>query len=123
MGRIDRVNALMKKEISNIIREELQDPRIQFVTITHVEVSADLRYARVNFSVLNGIEEAEKTLKGLNRARGLVRKLVGQRIKMRYTPEIEFIHDKSAEYGAFIEEKLKEIQNESEQHSQNHKKK
>ena len=123
MGRIDRVNELMKREVSQIIREELQDPRIQFVTVTYVKVSPDLRYAKVSFSVLNGVEEAEKTLKGLNQARGLVRKLIGQRIKMRYTPEIEFVHDKSAEYGAFIEEKLREIQNESEENSKNNKRK
>jgi len=123
MGRIDRVNELIKREISQIIREELQDPRIQFVTITNVEVSGDLRYARVSFSVLNSGQEAQKTLNGLNRARGLIRKLLGQRVTMRYTPEIEFIHDKSAEYSAFIEEKLKEIHNESQQYSQGHKKK
>ena len=123
MGRIERVNELVKREISEIIHVELQDPRIQFVTITHVNVSPDLRYARVGFSVLNGEQEVQSTLNGLNRAKGLIRKMLGKRIMTRYTPEIDFIHDKSVEYSAFIEQKLKEIHNESREDSQDHKKK
>lgn len=123
MGRIDRVNELVKREVSEIIRVELQDPRIQMVTITDVSVSPDLRHARVSFSVLNGEQEAQTTLNGLNRAKGLIRKMLGKRVVMRYTPEIEFVHDKSVEYGAFIEEKLREINNELKQVIDEHKKK
>ncbi len=120
MGRIERINELVKREISDIIRMELQDPRVQLVTITHVDVSPDLHYARVSFSVLDGAQDVQNTLNGLNRARGLIRKMLGQRIKTRYTPEIEFIHDKSVEYSTFIEEKLKEIHNEPDQNPQDH---
>lgn len=113
MGRIDKVNQAVKREVSSIIHSELKDPRLEFVTITSVEVSRDLQHARVTFSVLGDEKKAESAIQGLESARGFIRKLIGQRIRLRYTPDIEFIFDKTVEYSVRIEEALEEIKNES----------
>ena len=112
MGRIDKVNEFMRREISNIILTELQDPRLKPVTITDVEVSRDLRYAKVSFSVLGSERQRENAIEGLQSARGLIRKLIGQRVSMRYTPELQFVYDRSLEYSSRIEEALQELKNE-----------
>ena len=112
MDRIDRINETMKREISTIVHMELKDPRLQFVTITRVDVTRDLQHARVSFSVLGNTLAVEKALTGLNSAKGLIRKFIGERIRMRFTPEIEFLHDRSLEYSARIEQALEEIRHE-----------
>lgn len=112
-GRIDKVNEFIKRELSNIVLFELQDPRLKVVTITAVEMSPDLRYAKASFSVLGTKKQIAEATEGLSSARGMIRKLVGQRINMRYTPEIQFVYDRSLEYSTRIEETLQEIKNES----------
>ena len=116
MGRIEKINALMKREISNMIQlGELNDPRLSFVTITQVVVTRDLRSARVSFSVLtNNPADIAAVQQGLDSARGYVRRLIGQRVRMRYTPEINFIHDKSLEYSDQIDRIINEIHTSSE---------
>lgn len=123
MDRIDRINQAIKEEISNIVQREVKDPRLGFVTITRAEVSRDLQHARVYFSVLGEKEKADAAQEGLDSARGFIRKLVGQRVRMRYTPEIEFIFDRSIEYGIRIEETLAEIKNERTEDNPKHKRK
>ena len=112
-GRIDKVNEFIKREISNIVLFELQDPRLKIVTITGVEMSPDLRYAKASFSVLGTRKQVAEATEGLTSAKGMIRKLVGKRINMRYTPEIQFVYDRSLEYSTRIEETLQEIKNES----------
>lgn len=109
MERIDRVNEQFKREIGQIVQKDLADPRLKFVTITAAEVSKDLQRAKVYFSVLGTAPAAEAAHRGLENASGMIRRLVGQRITMRYTPEIFFVYDKSVEMGARIEKTLKEI--------------
>ena len=120
MPRIERINQQMKREISFILQRELGDPRFQFVTIISVDVSRDLRYAKVRFSVLGKPEQAKIAEAGLNHARGAIRKLVGQRISMRYTPELDFIYDQSLEYSASIDEALEGIRNELQKNNSDH---
>ncbi len=112
MSRIDKINQRMKEEIGAIVLQELKDPRLAFVTITQAVVSRDLQHAKVYYSVLGTEDQIKKVKDGLSSARGFVRKLIGQRVRMRYTPEIEFILDPSLEYSARIEETLKEIHRE-----------
>ncbi|MBF0532996.1 MAG: 30S ribosome-binding factor RbfA [Candidatus Omnitrophica bacterium] len=112
MSRMERVNNQVKREIGLILQQELSDPRLMFVSITHAEVSADLRNGRIYFSVLGGGDKVEGAQAGLTSAAGLIRRLLGQRLKMRFTPELLFSFDESIEYGMKIEEKLKEIHNE-----------
>lgn len=92
--------------------KDLKDPRIGFVTITRVGVSEDCRLAKVYFSVMGTPEERERSLKGLNSAKGYVRKELGRRIRLRYTPQILFQFDPSIEYAIHIGEVIHHIQQE-----------
>ena len=116
MGRIDRINQQVKREIGKILQRELGDPRLQFVTITEADVSRDLHNAKIHFSVLGQEHEVQSAQQGLEGAKGMIRKLLGQSMNMRYTPELFFIYDKSIEMSARIEETLKEIHDEHEKH-------
>ena len=112
MDRIDKINQRIKREVGDIVLKELKDPRLEFVTITKVEVSRDLRHAKVYFSVLGNAQKLKEAQEGLESARGFVRKLIGARVRMRYTPEMEFFYDRTIEYSARIEAALQEIHHE-----------
>lgn len=109
MSRQEKVAEAIKKEISNIIYGGLNDPRLGFITITHVEITEDLRYAKVFFSVLGKEEDYKKNKEVLDSALGFIRRLVAQRINLRLAPEIAFREDRSAEYSIKIQEVLDEI--------------
>jgi len=109
MPRHDRVSEALKREIGNIIQFELKDPRLGFITITQVEITPDLRCAKVFFSVLGKEEEHKKTKEALDSALGFIRRLIAQRIRLRLVPEISFKEDRSAEYSIRIQEALDEI--------------
>lgn len=94
--RPDRVGELLKEEVSRILSGELKDPLLGFITITGVKVSGDLRHAKIFVSVLGDEEERKKSLQGLDRAKGYIRRLLGKRLKLRFTPDISFQIDKSA---------------------------
>ncbi|MDA8227131.1 MAG: 30S ribosome-binding factor RbfA, partial [Desulfitobacterium hafniense] len=99
----------LKEEISQMIREELKDPRIGFVTVTSVEVADDLGHAKVFVSVLGDTQTGKDTLDVLKRAAGYVRTEIGKRIRLRHVPEIVFKHDLSIEHGAHIAKLLREV--------------
>ena len=107
--RANRLGEAIKAEISQMIREELKDPRIGFVTVTDVEVADDLGYAKVYVSVLGNEEQVKKSLEGLNSAVGYVRSEIGKRIRLRHVPEITFKYDQSIEKGAHIAKLLREV--------------
>lgn len=107
--RANRVGEQMKKELGEIISRKIKDPRIGFVTITDVEVSGDLQQAKVYISVLGDEEQRENTLKGLAKAKGFIRTEIGQRIRLRKTPEIIFEWDESIDYGNRIETLLHQL--------------
>ncbi len=107
--RKDRVGDLIKREISQMIQNELKDPGIGFVTITGVEVSADLRRAEVYYSVLGDQDAKTKTASALKRAGGFLQHEIGKRLRLKHTPEIGFKFDTSVEYGARIEELIQKI--------------
>lgn len=105
-----RVAEEMKREIASIIKEDLKDPRVGFVTVTGVEVTPDFRYAKVFVSVYGSDEEINQALEGLEKASGFIRKEIGHRIKLRYTPELSFRFDESIRHGAKIAEILADMQ-------------
>lgn len=109
MSRHGKVSEALKREIGGIIHEELKDPRLGFITITRVELTQDLRYAKVFFSVLGKEEERQKSKEALDSALGFIRRLIAQRIRLRFVPEISFHEDRSAEYSIKIQEALDEI--------------
>lgn len=112
--RATRVGEQMKKELSDIIGRKLKDPRIGFVTVTDVRVTGDLQQAKVYISVLGDEEQRQNTLKGLEKAKGFIRSEIGQRIRLRKTPEIFFEIDESIEYGNRIEQLIRQISTEHE---------
>jgi ribosome-binding factor A len=109
MSRKEKVQDAIQKEVSNIVSNELKDPRLGFVTITGVEISPDLRYAKIFYSVLGKEEDRKKSHEALNSALKFIRKLVAERIQLRFAPEIAFKEDKSSEYCSRIQEVLDEI--------------
>jgi len=116
MGRIEKVNHQVQREIGKIIQQELSDPRLQFVTITDVDVSRDLHNAKIRFSVLGGSEQVQAAQNGLDGAKGMIKRLLGKNMNLRHTPDLYFIYDQSIEMSARIEETLKEIHHEHEEH-------
>ncbi len=106
--RADRVNALLQRELGTLISEELRDPRIAFPTVTAVEITPDLRSAKVHVSVLGDEEAAGKTMKALEDAKPFLRRELGSRTELRFVPELTFIHDRSAEQAVRISALLRE---------------
>jgi len=103
MDRTARISEEMKREISAIIQNELKDPRLSsLISVTNVNVTKDLRYAKVYVSVMGNEEEKKNSLEGLKSAAGFIRREVGHRIQLRYTPEVQFELDNSIEHGAYI---------------------
>ena len=92
-----------------MIQRELKDPGIGFVTITDVEISSDLKRAHIYYSILGDDESKLKTAKALKRARGFVQHEIGKRLRLKHVPEVEFHFDGSIEYGARIEELIRQI--------------
>lgn len=111
--RIERLKDQLKVEISDILHKETKDPRIGFVSITDVEVSKDLRHVKVYVSILGDEEEKATTMAGLAQATGFIRTELGQRIRLRYTPEITFKLDRSLERGARVVELLNQVKAET----------
>lgn len=103
MDRTVRISEEMKREISVIIQNELKDPRLsKLISVTHVNVTKDLKYAKVHVSILGTEDEKKDAITGLKSAAGFIRREVGHRIQLRYTPEIHFELDNSIEQGAYI---------------------
>lgn len=114
--RHERLENQLKKEISNIIHDEIKDPKVGFITVIRVELSSDLKILKVFYSILGKDVEVDKGSKALERAKGFIRYCLAQRIKLRTVPEIIFNLDKSCEYSVHIQEeldKLKKLNNEN----------
>jgi ribosome-binding factor A len=109
MARHEKVAQAIKREVSSIIHDELNDPRLGFVTITRVELSQDLRHAKIFYSVLGKEEDCKKSKEGLESSLGFIRKLIAERIQLRFTPELLFREDKSVEYSIKIQTIIDEI--------------
>ena len=93
--RPNRVAEAIRQEIAQILQREVKDPRIGFITVTRVKVSPDLRHAKIYFSLLEGHGDAARTEEGLRSSQGYIRRLLGDRLKMRVTPEVVFHLDPS----------------------------
>jgi ribosome-binding factor A len=104
--RMRRVNEAMREVLSAAITTELKDPRVGFVTVTAVETSPDLRHARVFVSVLGNPGERRRSLKAMDSARGFLQRRVGGELRMKHTPQIQFVYDETPERGMRINELL-----------------
>ena len=109
--RPGRVAQLMKREIAAVLGRELRDPRLaSLVSVTDVEVTPDLSFARVYVSVLEGGMDRAQALEGLRHAAGYIRHLLAPRLGLREVPELRFVHDDSIERGARVEEILRKLE-------------
>ncbi len=111
--RIVRISEEVKKEISSIIQNDLKDPRLpDMVSIISCSVTKDLRYAKVFISVLGTDEEKKNAISALKSAAGFIRRELGHRVQLRYTPEIHFELDTSIEHGIYINKLLDDAKKE-----------
>ncbi len=106
--KIERLNSIFVKEISYILNTEIKDENIKFVTITDCEITNDLSFAKVYFTVLD-IDKKKDTIIALDKAKSFIRGKLSERVEIRHTPELRFIFDESIEYGRKIEEKIQEL--------------
>ncbi len=110
--RIEKLQELIKQEMSKMLLNDLKDPRIGFVTVTDVEMTGDLREAKIFVSVMGDGDKVKNSLDGLNSALGFIRREIGQRIRLRFTPEISFALDTSLDYGDHIQKLLLQVEGE-----------
>ncbi len=114
VARARRVAQVVKEEVGQMLQRQIKDPRIGFVSITEVEVSADLGHIKIFLSPYGEEEAKKQTMLGLENARGFIRSELGQRLRLRHTPELELVADDSIERGARIFSLLQEIKRDQE---------
>jgi ribosome-binding factor A len=108
--RIERVSSLMRHEISELLQRQVKDPRLsQFVAVTEVSTSPDLRYAKVFVSCMGSEEEKEEMLKGLEAAANFMRNQLAKRLRLRRIPELSFHWDDSIERGTHLLQLIDEL--------------
>ena len=108
MDRTTRIAEEIKKEVSYMIQNELKDPRVTgLISITKILLTKDLKYCKIYVSIFG--DNKEEVLQGIKSGAGYMRKELGRRIQIRITPELQFVLDDSIEYGAHINEVLKNI--------------
>ena len=107
--RAVRVGELIQKELSDIMLRGLRDPRIGFVTFMSVDVTSDLRIAKVYFTVMGEDADVEQSQAGLNSAAAYMRRELGKRMRLRHVPELIFKHDTSVAYGSHIESLIRQL--------------
>jgi len=107
--RTRKVNEMVREAIAIILAEEVADPRLELVTVTSAEVSPDMMVANIYVITHGDAERYDELLEGLNSAKGRIRSLLGQRITLRFTPELRFLIDRSVDEGMRISEALKEV--------------
>jgi ribosome-binding factor A len=109
--RLERLRELIKAEFGQILQRDIKDPRIGFVSVTDVEVSNDCSHVKIFVSILGDDAAKHATMEGLESAKGFIRTELGQRIRLRYTPEIHIIADDSMERGSRIIQLLDKVKN------------
>ncbi|NLV88067.1 MAG: 30S ribosome-binding factor RbfA [Tissierellia bacterium] len=108
--RVNRISEEVRKVVSELLFNGLKDPRIHsMTTITNVEVTRDLRYAKIYVSVLGNDEEKKNTIEGLESAKGFIRNEIGKKIDLRYVPEPIFHLDESIEQGIYMSKLIEEV--------------
>ena len=110
--RVEKVQEAIQHEISNMLLHDVKDPRIQFVTVTSVELTDDMSYAKVFISMYGPEEKQEETWKALNKALGFMRTEIAKRIRLRFAPTLILQKDKSMEYSTHIQSILDKINKE-----------
>jgi len=112
--RADRVANLLQQEIARLLEKGLSDPRLKKVTITRILMSDDLKQARVYFSLIGAKEEQAQAEEGFRSAKGFIKKMIGERVYLKYIPELEFFIDHSLEHSQRVENLIKKIHEQNE---------
>jgi ribosome-binding factor A len=108
-NRSHRVGDQILREISNLLLRKVRDPRLKGVTLTDVRMSKDLRHAYVYYSLFGQDEQKKEAQAGFESAKGFIRKEIGERVHLKYIPDIQFKYDTSLEYGQKMERLLEKI--------------
>lgn len=111
--KIERIESNILREVNYILKNEVRNPKLDFVSITEVKVSSDLGHAKLYVTTLNP-ENKDEVMEELKKTSGYVRKKLSERIDIRHTPELNFVYDESIEYGRKIEEKIKSLKENNE---------
>ena len=111
-SRAIRVGEQMREELAQLLRDEVKDPRIGFVSIVKVEVSRDIRHTKIYVSVLGNDQQKKETMAGLASATGFLRSELAKRLQLRYMPELHFALDESIEHGQRIAQLLVQVREE-----------
>lgn len=108
--RIGRVEQEINREVTDILLKRVRDPRVSGVTITGVDLTGDLQHCKIYFSILSDhASDVQKAQAGLDKAKGLIRSELGQRIKLYKIPELTFLQDQSIQYGEHIDALIRQI--------------
>lgn len=107
--RSDRVADLLREEIAELLHRRVKDPRLARVTISSVEVSADLRHAKVYYCFIGGEQEAEPIARGLAKATGFLKIQLGKRVRLKRLPDLHFHYDTSFDYASKIDRLLRKL--------------
>jgi ribosome-binding factor A len=110
--RMRRVDTAVRQVVGDVVAQDLKDPRVGFVTVTDVKTSPDLRHARVYVSVLGEPAEQEASLEGLRSAHGFLQRSVARELRLKHTPELEFVLDHTAERAFRLEALLQSTEDE-----------
>ena len=110
-GRMDRINGEVRRELSEILRDSVKDPRVdvRLVSVLRADVTRDLKYCKVYITVLGGDEARKNVSQALKSAGGYIRRELASRLNLRNTPELTFVMDDSIAYGIHIDEVLKQV--------------
>ena len=106
-SRTSRIGEVIMRELAQMIQQEVSEPRVGMVTVSHVDVTSDLKYAKVYVTRLNGVEsdqDVDECIAGLTNAAGFLKRGIAKRVEIRTIPELRFYYDKSLEHGFHIDE-------------------
>jgi ribosome-binding factor A len=115
-ARSDRVAEQIQHIVAELLRREIKDPRLAGITITGAKVSRDLRYAKVYYAVPGNEGIRQAALEGFKQAHGFLKRVLAERLNLRYMPELQFFYDQSIDYGDRIEKLLKAVRSENDSH-------
>lgn len=108
-SRAERVSGLIQETLSDLLNKSIHDPRLQMATITKVKMSADLKLARIYFTIYGDDNKSEAAAKGFESARGFIKRMLAPKLGLRYMPDLKFFYDDSFDYGSHIDQLLEKI--------------
>ena len=109
-ARADRISKKIQSSLSELLRKKINDPRLEMVTITGVELTRDLRDAYIYFAISSGEKAQKEAERGFHKATGFIRSSLAKKLGLRYMPKLRFVYDKSFDYGSHMNSLLKSLQ-------------